>query len=390
MLRIIALIGVGFVLTSGAFAQMGGVPRPYMGLSGFIHTVREEAYNCSGDSAEKPWRVNEVTYDRRGNETWRAYYNPDGSVGHQAGHTYDNDGNETGWAEYYSTSEIAPAGLHKHADYTLSGGRVISVVVYKEDTPEYRTTREYDKRGNKIREVTVEIGCCTTTRTFKYDARNRQIENTYDADGLSSVQRRDYDAAGHVIKEVSYDKGVLIAKTTRVYEGGQLIKEVTTWGDGDTRTTTHSYNKAGELFLITIDDASITSRTTIEYHANGKIRSSDRVAVAKVGGKMQDSEAEPRPGRILEKYDVRGDQVERYVFDYKGILDLTQLSTYDRLGRQIRLTETSSLGPSYNRDLVYNFDSHGNKIAAFCRNVTAAGEERLLRAEKRIITYYND
>ena len=267
---------------------------------------------------------------------------------------------------------------------------MISVVVYKEDTPEYRTTREYDERGNKIREVTVEIGCCTTTRTFTYDAQNRLTANTYDANGLSSIQRRTYDAAGHVVKEASYDKGVLIAKTARVYEGGRLIKEVTTLGDGDTRTTTHSYNKAGDLILTTIDDASITSRTTIEYFDHGKIRSRDRVTVAKVGGKMQDSEAEPRPGRILEKYDVKGNQIERYVFDDKGILNLTQLSTYDRLGRQIRLTETSSLGPSYNRDLVYELDSHGNKIAAFCRNVTAAGEERLSRAEKRIITYYND
>ena len=90
-----------------------------------------------------------------------------------------------------------------------------------------------------------------------------------------------------------------------MYEGGRLIKEVTTLGDGDTRTTTHSYNNAGGLFLITIDDASITSRTTIEYYDHGKIRSRDQVTVAKVGRKMQDSEAEPGPAESWKNTTLR-------------------------------------------------------------------------------------
>jgi len=53
----------------------------------------------------------------------------------------------------------------------------------------------------------------------------------------------------------------------------------------------------------------------------------------------------------LEKYDIRGNQIERYVYDDKGSLYLTQLSAYDDLGKQIGLTESSRLGPMYSHDL---------------------------------------
>ncbi|MFL6375081.1 MAG: hypothetical protein ACJ73D_10475 [Pyrinomonadaceae bacterium] len=390
MFRIIARIAVGLVLISNTFAQSGAEEPPYMGLSGLIHTVHEESYNCTGDPAEKPWRVNEVTYDRRGNVIWRAYFNPDGSVGNQASFTFDSDGNKTGWAEFYGKNDFPPEGLHQHAVFTLSGGKPISAIVYREDTPEFKTTWEYDERGNKVREATVELaGQATTTRTYKYDVQNRQIENTYDSNGLSSVQRRTYDAAGNVISESQYDRDNLLGTTTRLFEGGRLIKEVTTLSDGSGRTTLNTYNKDGNLILTTIDDASITSRTIIEYYAIGRIRSREQMTVAKTGGPPQNSEASPRPGRNLEKYDSKGNQIERYIYDVKGELYLTQLSSYDDRGKAIRLIETSRAGSMYDSDLVYEHDSHGNQIGAFCRKVTPTGEVNLYTAEKRVITYYD-
>jgi len=389
MPRSVTLIGITFIFVSVSFAQTVSMMPPYMGLSGLIHTVHEEAYTCTGDPAEKPWRVTDVSYDRRGNEIWRAFYNPDGSVGHQASYIFDSGGNATGWAEFYGKNDFPPDGLHKHAVFTLSGGKPISSIVYKGDTPESKTTRDYDERGNKIREVTVQIGCCTTTRTFKYDAQNRLIAWTFDASGLSSVQTRAYDAAGNVINETIYDKGVLAAATVRTYDGGRLIKEVRTSRDGGTRTLLNTYNRLGQLTLTTIDDPSITSRTTFEYFDNGKIRTKDQLTAAKVGGIPQDSEATPTPGRILENYDTNGNQIERYIYDARGELYLTQLSSYDEKGHQIREVDIASSESGYNRDLVYEYDPHGNRIAAFCRSVTPTGEVKLSQSEKRIITYYD-
>ena len=393
MQRIIALIGIAFVSTLNLSAQTVDMPRPYRGLSGLssaLHTAREESYNCSGDAAEKPWRVFEVTLDRRGKVTSQANFNSDGSVGHQASFIFDNDGNMTGWSEFYGKGDFPPDGLHKNAVITLSGRKPISSIVYKEREPEFKTTLEYDERGNKIREVTVTIGCCTTTRTFKYDAQNRPVENTYDSSGLNYVQRRTYDAVGNVISETQYEKGVLLWTTIRTFDDRRLTKEVITPSDGNIRTTQNTYNKSGNPTLSTIDDKSIESRTAIDYYGNDKIRTKDQVTFAKIGGVPQHSEAAPTPGRILEKHDTAGNQIERYIYDAKGDLYLTQMSSYDDQGNQIRLVETSRLGSMYDRDLVYEFDSHGNRIAAFCRNVTATGEVKLSLSEKRIITYYKN
>jgi hypothetical protein len=112
------------------------------------------------------------------------------------------------------------------------------------------------------------------------------------------------------------------------------------------------------------------------------------VTVAKVGGRPQGSEDSPAPGRILEKYDVSGNQIERYIYDAKGELYSTQLSSWDDKGRQTRLIDTAR-DPRYNRDIVYEHDSHGNQTGAFCRSVTPTGEVKLTRSEKKTITYYD-
>jgi antitoxin component YwqK of YwqJK toxin-antitoxin module len=385
---IVLIVAIGMIST--ADAQTVGTSRPYMGLKWQIRSLREESYNCSGDPAEKPWRVDEVSFDRKGNETFRAYYEADGSVEHRVSNKYSSDGVQTGWSEFYGKSDFPPAGLNKHADFTLSGGRVVSVLVYKENTPEFETTFEYDERGNKIREVIDTIGCCTTTWTYKYDSRNRMIENTSDSGGLSSVQRRAYDQAGNIVEETYYDRSVLAGSIKRDFDGRRLLKETKTWRDSGTRTTINTYNKAGDLLRTQIDDASISSNTTFDYYPNGKILSKDQVTVPKVGGRRQGSEDTPNPGRVLEKYDSNGNQIERYIYDAKGSPYLTQLSSYDTQGRPIELVEKSSLGPMYSRDVVYEYDSRGNRITDRCRKTTETGEVKLFLAARKIITYYDE
>jgi hypothetical protein len=39
----------------------------------------------------------------------------------------------------------------------------------------------------------------------------------------------------------------------------------------------------------------------------------------------------------------------------------------------------------YSRDLVYKYDSYGNRIASLCKT----GKEKLSLAEQKIITYYD-
>jgi hypothetical protein len=114
--------------------------RKISGPFGPVHSIRTEAFNCSGDTTEQPWRTDEVTYDRQGNETWRAYSNRDGSVGHQVSNTFDADGRMTGWNEYYGKSDFPPAGLHRHAVFTYSNGKIFQILVYSENVLEYKGT----------------------------------------------------------------------------------------------------------------------------------------------------------------------------------------------------------------------------------------------------------
>ena len=385
VLRSLKFFIVAITLISHTNAQTVYEPRPSGGLSSPIHTLREESYNCTGDPAERPWRVFEVTFDRRGNKTYQALFNTDGSIDHQASYKFNGDGNQIGWTEFYGRRDFPPTGLNKHADFTIVGGRIVSSVVYKEDSPEIRTTRDYDERGNMIREVTVFIGCCTTTRTFRYDSQNRLVENTSDSPGLRSSHLLTYDAAGNLVGESYYDNGVLVLSTAREFDRKRLLKEIRTSSDRRVRTTINTYSKNGDPVRIEIDDPSISSTTTIDYHANGKIRSKDQVTVAKVGGPGQSSEATPTPGRILEKYDSSGNQTERYIYDAKGALYSTQFFSYDEKGRQLGVVEKSSLGSMYSRDLVYKYDSYGNRIASLCKT----GKEKLSLAEQKIITYYD-
>ncbi len=343
----------------------------------------------------------------------------------------------TGWSEFYGKSDFPPNGLNKHADFTFSNGKVVQVLVYRENELEYKTVYSYDGRGNKTKEVTIAVeDGNTTNRTFKYDQFNRTIEYTYEytysTGANSSKIESEYDAADNIVKETHYDKDRLLVTYVRTFDGKKPIKMIVVEPDGTVTstlkntynpagnliltaidnetvtsktaidgkeplkitgtgsvksTTANTYDPPGNLILTTIDDESITSKTTIEYYENGKMSSRDRITVAKENGKPQHSEAQPRPGRDLEKYDKQGHQIERYIYDAAGNLYLTLLSTWDALGKQTRLIETSRTH-QYDRDIAYEYDSHGNEIKSSCRKSSATGEVQFLLAARKLITYY--
>ncbi|MEP7076254.1 MAG: hypothetical protein ABI878_10620 [Acidobacteriota bacterium] len=361
----------------------------YMGLSGYVRSVREESYNCTSDPLEKPWRVSEVTYDKQGHETWRAFYNADGSPGHQASTVFDADGQTTSWSEFYGVSDFPPAGLHKHADFIYSGGHVVQVLVYREKVLEFKTVYSYDARGNKIREVTTEIaGGTSTERGNKYDRFNHVTERSYSSSSLSGKTILEYDLMGNITKEAYYDNDRLAFTNATTFDGKDPLTIISIGADGNVISKTiNKYNSSGKLVLTTTENESVNSKTTIDYGDAGKISLRDTITIAQFNGKPMGSEDRLTPGRIVEKYNEQGQQVERYVYDVAGNLWLTQLSSYDELGRQTRLIETSH-NSQYDRDLVYGYDSKGNRVKESCRQVTATGEVKLLLAAKKMITYF--
>ncbi|MEP6847697.1 MAG: hypothetical protein ABI999_02485 [Acidobacteriota bacterium] len=364
-------------------------PAKYDGLSGNVRSVREESYNCTGDPLEKPRTVSEVTYDKQGNESWRAFYNGDGSVGHQVSTIFNADGHITSWTEFYGISDFPPAGLHKHADFTYFGGHLVRILVYREKVLEYKTTYSYDGHGNKIREVTTEIaGGTSTERGNRYDQFNHLTERSYSSPSLRGKTTLEYDLAGNITKEANYDNDRLSFTTTTTFDGKDplTISSIGPAGNFISKTI-NTYNAAGKLVFTTTENESVNSKTNILYGDAGKISLRDATTTAKVNRITVGSEDRLKPGRIVEKYNDQGQQVERYVYDAAGDLWLTQLSSYDELGRQTRLIETSH-NIQYDRDLVYEYDSQGNRVKESCRKVTATGEVKFFLGAKKIITYF--
>jgi len=373
----------------GVAAQTIWLPDDKRAMAGIIRSVRQEGYSCTSDPSEKPWRVYEATFDRKGNVTRSISHNADGSVAHEVNTTYDAGGHMTGWTSYDGKTGELSNGVRRSAIFKLSNGKPVEVTVYKGDVPERKATMTYDTRGNKIKEVGAWLpNGQTETWTYKYDDKSRLMERRHTDEGRDFREVIGYDASGNIISSINYEDGRPDSSVTRRFAGSKLLEEI--WSGNaffGGRAMVNAYDTARNIVMTTIEDASITSKTTYEYYDNGKLRVKDEVTTAKPGGRPQGSEDSPNPGRRLEKYDRNGRQVERYIYAADGSLHLTQLSIWDDLGRQIRLIETSR-DRKYDRDIVYEYDSHNQLIKQSCRKTTANGEIQLFPAEKRIITYY--
>ncbi|CAN5404533.1 hypothetical protein BH20ACI2_BH20ACI2_09200 [soil metagenome] len=153
----ICLVLLGILLPFESATQIFGLPKPFNGLSGKPHTIREERFSCSGDADEKPWRVSEVEFDRQGNVIARLFRQPDGSIGHQSRTTYNDKGEVRGWKEFYGASDFPPSGLNKHAVFTFSGGKLRQVRVFRENKLEFDSTHTYNDSGKYDRSLVMSM-----------------------------------------------------------------------------------------------------------------------------------------------------------------------------------------------------------------------------------------
>ena len=382
----VVVLGVLFSFRLGAQTVDIEKEQKFDGRAGPVLSIREEAYGCTGDPLEKPWRVTEVFFDRAGNAIRRIFYKRDGSLDREDESTFDQNGRQTGWSQAYTGGLDNNTVIHRHAVYTYRSGKLTQSLVYQDGKFVGKISYFYDKRGNKIREDSTGSNYASS-QTFKFDVANRLVEQTDVSPSSRTRLELVNDAAGNVIKEIRYVNDLSVYTYLRTFKDKKLVSETVLGPGSNMSLTRNEYDLAGDLVATTLENDSVQRKTTIEYSQPGKIRSKDAVTVAKKDGKLLNTESEPKPGRILERYDNEGRQTERLLFDPDGTLYLRQLSIYDQAGNQIRGLETAR-GSKSERDMVYEFDSHGNEIKASCQKVSSTGQMQQTLAARTIIKYF--
>jgi hypothetical protein len=378
-----------FLLFHGQFSAQTTGKIKSENLIGPVHSVRIVNFDCSSRTnicQEKPYRTQVVLYDRQKNEIERTLYKADGSVEHQVKKTYNSKGLQKAWKEYYGKGVANAEGLNKHAIFKYLSGKLVEVIVYREDSIAHKSTYVYDGRGNKIQEINSGPDALYTHRDYKYDLVGNLIEESSRGRSHSTKEERTYDSFGNVIKELWFDNDSFRAVANSTYENGRLIKQIVLKPDGSLLSTTRNvYNDGGKLIETNMIAETVTIKTTIEYDETGAMKTKEVNTVYKDNRVFRSHD--PVPGRLVITYNKKGLETEKRQYSESGNLTYKQTFSYDKAGKLIEYASYKANGEVEGRR-IYEYDGYGNRVKTSSAVVSANGEVRHLILEQRIINYW--
>ena len=313
----------------------------------------EAYYETDGSLAEK----NEYAYDGDGNEKTRIQYAPDGSVVRRTENAYDTDGHLIA-----ETTYVAEEGFTARTEYRYdAAGQLISRESCTDGMPGGRTELTYDENGNLILQIMTDgDGSVTSRHENKFDADGNPLsETSFRADGsVSSKKEYTYDEAGRLILE---KQSRVRTARTRAYEydgEGRMTRSVCT--DEDKRQV-YIYDGAGNTVSVTVyrPDGAVNLRSEYTFDAAG-----NTLSYVLFGG----------DGHIISGsdaiYDERGHEICRTEFGKEGALTSRTEYSYDTAGN---LTETA----------VYGFEQKYEKNGYLRRRTEYVWEDGALSSEIR-------
>ncbi len=388
MKTVFSLIFV-FLLFHGQFlAQTVGKSKSD-DLIGPVRSIRIVNFDCSSSSGicqDKPFRIQVVLYDRQRDELERTLYKADGSIEHQVKNTYDSKDLQKGWKEYYGKGVANAEGLNKHAIFTYRSGKLVEVIVYREDSVAHKSTYVYDGRGNKIQEINSGPDAITTSRNYEYDLLGNLIEESSMGETYSTKAQRVYDKLGNVVEERYFDNGSLRAVANRTYKNGRLIKQIVLKPNGSLLSTTiNVYNEGGKLTETNMIAETVTIKTTIEYDETGAMKTKEVNTIYKDNRVFRSHD--PVPGRLVITYNKKGLETEKLQYSESGDLTYRQIFSYDEAGKLIEFASYKANGVVEGRR-IYEYDGYGNRVKTSSAVVSPKGEIRYLILEQRIINYW--
>ena len=330
-------------------------------LVGSVRSVQvefAEANAVNGKLVElKRWPHQRVTYNERGQEVERVNFNQDGTEQDRSIIRYD------------------------------SKGRIIGYGDAKKDR--YHSAIEYDGKGNRIEARMYEGDVIQTREVYTYDDKGRKIEQSRIADGGSYHERLTYayNAAGQLTEMAAYYSGKLMERHLKTYNvAGDLVKEASfNYGlPGQDSSVEYSYDKLGREIERYVDTAILWSKVQTLYDARGRVTQRTTFMEYKQPNVMQ-SHA-PEPGRVLFRYNDRGQVLEETVYKPDATLDRKTVFTYDKEGKLIEEAYVNRKIPG-DWKVSYEYDSHGNWVKRTKPNTDHTGRQYIY-VEYRTITYY--
>jgi antitoxin component YwqK of YwqJK toxin-antitoxin module len=347
------------LLASGTTAQsMSDWQRD--NLTGSVRSIQlefAEANMVNGKLVEiKRWPHQRVTYNERGHEVERVNFNKNGTEQDRAVIRYDSEGHIIGYGDA------------------------------KNDR--YHSTIEYDSRGNPIEALMYEGDVIQTREVYTYDDNGRKIEQSRFSDGGAYHQRLTYayNASGQLTEMAAYHSGTLREKHLKTYNGaGNLVKEASfNYGlSGQNSTVEYLYDKSGREIERYVDTAILWSKVQTLYDAKGRVAQRTTFMEYKNPNVMQ-SHA-PKPGRVVFRYNDRGQVLEEAVYEPNASLASKTVFTYDRVGKLIEEAHLGSNVPDWK--VSYQYDSYGNWVKRTTPNTDHTGR-KYIYVEHRAITYY--
>ena len=317
-----------------------------------------EANAVDGKLVEiKRWPHQRVIYNERGQEVERVNFNQDGTEQDRSVIRYDSE------------------------------GRIIGYGDAKKDR--YHSTIEYDSKGNRIEARMYEGDVIQTREVYTYDDKGRKIEQSRFADGGAYHERLTYayNAAGQLTEMAAYYSGTLKEKHLKTYNGsGNLVKEASVDYalPGQNSTVEYSYDRLGREIERYADTAILWSKVQTLYDARGRVAERTTFMEYKQPNVMQ-SHA-PKPGRVVFRYNDRGQVLEEAVYEPDAALASKTVFTYDKGGKLIEEAHVSSNVPG-DWKVSYEYDSHGNWVKRTKPNTDHTGRQYIY-VEHRAITYY--
>ena len=315
-----------------------------------------------GQTAEKPWFSQAITFNRDGQVTEEVNRNPDGSEWRTVNHYSDS-------GHLLATSSFDPSGAPNDEMkylYADEDKLVAEQHITRDGRVTTPTTYAYDGMGAKVKiqkldfhgEATVMIGIEGTSSFIS-------------ADGAQRVESR-YDDRGEVVEVKVFDMGVTLLSRVEITRDarGNPLEETQYFGDAPFGSCASDSCTAEEMVALTEEQKA-------EFAAE----------IARLFS----------PGTVMSKhthtYDTEGRLIESKLTMMGMIEAARQTFAYDEVGNR-------SEEVSYNQDgtlgtkavFAREYDEHGNWIKELVSNASSWDAEFGLstpaRVTRRVITYW--